>query len=281
MSVKGQDWASYQGLHPAAAGLDFVFIKTTEGLTYVNPDWTSQVVSAKASGAVLGFYHYPHMKNSATAEAAYFKSVAKPVPGQLLALDWEGYDSNNAGVGQKAMTAYKTEFVNALKALCPNNPVGVYCNITYFNFSDGFFGDFLWIADPNHPAGKPAIPGNWKFHQYSVDQGVDNNVGNFTDKSDLVSWAATFIGDGMNLTSQDYALIAQYVWAYKNSKLDTTDMRQHLVDVWNATTALEAAVSGLATDEAAVKSLLESLSTQQPEQIAETLMSLLKAQMAK
>jgi Glycosyl hydrolases family 25 len=42
----------------------------------------------------------------------------------------------------------------------------------------------LWISDPNHPAGHPAVPGPWKrwaIHRYSTQGVIDRDVANHRD----------------------------------------------------------------------------------------------------
>lgn len=193
MGVFGQDWSSYQGSYPSAAGLAFVFIKVTEGESYVNPYWQSQQGDALKAGAAVGKYHYPHMHNAVPGEVNYFAANAQIQPGQMIVLDWEGYDTNNAGVSNAEKLSYKEQFLQQMKAKFPHNPVGLYCNTDYWYNVDttGHAGDFLWIATAGVPAGQPGIKAPWKFHQYSADP-VDKDYGNFTSVADLKSWIASF-----------------------------------------------------------------------------------------
>ena len=193
MGVYGQDWSSYQNSTPSARGLDFVFLKVTEGLTYVNPYWKSQMSSANSSGAVVGFYHYPHMHNNPDAEVNYFLSKVSPQIDQMVVLDWEGYDVNNRNLSPSEQLAYKEEYLRFLKSKLPNNPVGLYCNTDYWLRIDkkSHAGDFLWIATANKPAGQPGISDPWKFHQYGAS-GVDRDYGNFDSRDALKEWVHSF-----------------------------------------------------------------------------------------
>lgn len=193
MGIYGQDWASYQGTYPPATGLAFVFLKITEGEGYVNPYWQSQEADALKAGAAIGKYHYPHMHNSVPGEINYFLKNALVKPGEMVVLDWEGYDQNNAGLSNAEKLAYKEQFLTLLKQKLPNNPVGMYCNTDYWYNVDttGHAGDFLWIATAGKPAGSPGIKAPWKFHQYSADP-VDKDYGNFASVAELKSWIASF-----------------------------------------------------------------------------------------
>ncbi len=193
MGIYGQDWASYQAAQPDTSSLAFVFTKITEGTGYINPRWVSQRDHAKANGLVWGGYHYPHMANSPQAEADYFLGQVAWQPGDLIVLDWEGYDQANQGVSRAAQFAYKEAWLRYVKAKMPNNPVGMYCNVDYWKNVDksGFYGDFLWIATAGRAAGDPGIQANWMFHQYS-DQPVDSDYCHLGSVDELRSWALSF-----------------------------------------------------------------------------------------
>jgi hypothetical protein len=193
MGIYGQDWSSYQDSAPDTSGLSFAFIKVTEGLSYTNPEWTSQRDTARGAGLVVGYYHYPHMVNDPQAEADHFLSVAQPQPGEVIVLDWEGYDSANSGVSHADQLAYKEAFLRYVKGKMPNNPVGMYCNVDYWRNVDttGYFADFLWIATAGRSAGDPGISANWLFHQYS-DSPVDSDYCNLDSTDALRNWVQSF-----------------------------------------------------------------------------------------
>ncbi|WP_369387449.1 GH25 family lysozyme [Streptomyces sp. CG1] len=159
MGIYGQDWSSYQSAAPDTSGLAFAFTKVTEGLGYVNPEWASQRDHAKANGLVWDGYHYPHMGNSVEAEADYFLAQVAWKHGDLVVLDWEGYDAANQAVSYNDQRAYKESWLRYVKGKLPHNPVGVYCNTDYWRRIDttGFYRDFLWIATAGLPAGRPGI----------------------------------------------------------------------------------------------------------------------------
>lgn len=193
MAIYGQDWASYQTAAPDTAGLSFAFVKVTEGLSYVNPEWTAQRDHAKAAGLVWGGYHYPHMGNSVQAEADFFLGQVDWQPGDLVVLDWEGYDAANKAVPRAAQAAYKDAWLKYVKQRLPHNPVGMYANVDYWRNVDtsGFYGDFLWIATAGRAAGDPGIQADWLFHQYS-DSPVDSDYCRLGSVAELRSWALSF-----------------------------------------------------------------------------------------
>lgn len=192
MGIYGQDWSSYQSATPDTSGLSFAFTKITEGTGYVNPKWPSQRDHAKAEGLVWGGYHYPHMRNSVKAEADCFLSKVNWQPGDMVALDWEGYDDANKDVPLSAQMAYKEAWLRYVTGKLPHNPVGMYCDTEYWLRVDstGYYGDFLWIAD-YVTAGKPRIKAPWLFHQFSSSP-VDRDYCHLGSTAELRAWALSF-----------------------------------------------------------------------------------------
>jgi len=190
MGIYGQDWSSYQSPTPDTANLCFAFVKVTQGLTYTNPNWQAQQQHAVAAGLPVGLYHYPDMNNSAPTEADHFLAVAQPGPGDIIALDWEGYDAANLNVSKTAQASYKNAWIAYVQGKLPHNQVGLYCNKDYWLNVDttSDCGDFLWIATAGLPAGQPGIQHPWLFHQFSASP-VDQDYCSLADIQALKQWA--------------------------------------------------------------------------------------------
>jgi len=220
MGIYGQDWASYQSAQPDTSGLSFAFTKISEGTGYINPLWARQRDHAKANGLVWGGYHYPHMGSSPQAEADFFLGQVAWQPGDVIILDWEGYDPANAGVSRASQLAYKDAWLRYVKGRMPHNPVGAYMNADYWNNVDttGYYADFLWIATAGLPAGQPGIHASWLFHQYS-DSPVDSDYCPLGSTAELRTWALSFAQPtptpapepDMPLTPDDVAAIWNHV----------------------------------------------------------------------
>ncbi|MGW2795194.1 GH25 family lysozyme [Streptomyces sp. NPDC001251] len=183
--IQGIDVSSYQNETYSTTGRDFVIVKATEGTSYINPKQNRQAATARTAGLVLGFYHFLHPGNI-TAQAAYFVEKCASIEGDLLVCDWESVEG-----GAGATNAEKDAFLRAVKRLRPYHRVGLYCNRDYWLNRDttSFAQDFLWIADPDHAAGRPAIKANWTIHQYSESGGQDRNVAQFATRADMKRWA--------------------------------------------------------------------------------------------
>lgn len=183
--INGIDVASYQPETYAVTGLDFVFVKATEGTSYINPRMARQAATARSAGLALGFYHFLHPGNIA-AQAQYFVDKCASLHGDMLVCDWE----SAPGAGG-ASCAEKDAFLREVKRLRPTtHKVGLYCNTDYWLHRDktSYCADFLWIADPNHPAGHPRIEHPWTFHQHSISGGTDRDVANFASRAALRAW---------------------------------------------------------------------------------------------
>ncbi len=183
--LHGIDVSAYQSSSYATDGLSFVFIKATEGRSYVNPRLAAQTKHGRDAGLVVGFYHFLWPGNL-TAQAEYFLSHAPDRRGDLLAVDWE-----TTGDGTHASNAEKDRFIRKLKELRPDNRVVLYCNRRFWLNVDttSYAGDGLWIAD-YVTAGKPRIQAKWRFHQYTSEP-HDKDVANFASKAALKEWATS------------------------------------------------------------------------------------------
>jgi GH25 family lysozyme M1 (1,4-beta-N-acetylmuramidase) len=181
--LHGIDVSAFQSSAYDTDGLSFVFIKATEGHSYVNPRLTAQTKRGRDAGLVVGFYHFLWPGNL-TAQADYFLQHAPDRPGDLLAVDWE-----TTGDGTHASNAEKDAFIRKLKSLRPHNRVLLYANRNYWLTVDttSYAGDGLWIAD-YVTAAKPRIKAKWRFHQYTSDP-HDKDVADFASKAALKEWA--------------------------------------------------------------------------------------------
>jgi len=95
MQLNGIDISSWQGdLVPAQmATTDFVIVKATGGIGYINPKFNEHADATIAAGKLLGCYHYARERGcagSAKAEADFFIGAFKPYAGKAIPfLDWE------------------------------------------------------------------------------------------------------------------------------------------------------------------------------------------------
>jgi GH25 family lysozyme M1 (1,4-beta-N-acetylmuramidase) len=180
--LHGIDVSAYQSSTYGTDGVSFVFIKATEGRSYVNSKLSAQTKHGRDAGLVVGFYHFLWPGN-VTAQAEYFVAHAPEKAGDILAVDWE-----TTGEGTHASNAEKDQFIQEVKELRPHNRVVLYTNRHLWLTVDttSYAGDGLWIAD-YVTAGHPRIKAKWRFHQYTDDP-HDKNVADFSSVAALREW---------------------------------------------------------------------------------------------
>ncbi|MDQ0993166.1 GH25 family lysozyme [Streptomyces sp. V3I7] len=181
--LHGIDVSAFQSSNYDTDGSSFVFIKATEGRSYVNPKLSSQTKTGRDAELVVGFYHFL-WPGHIGAQAEYFLKHAPEKAGDILAVDWE-----TTGDGTHASNAEKDLFIRKVKELRPNHQVVLYTNRNYWLNVDttSYAGDGLWIAD-YVSAGHPRIKAKWRFHQYTSEP-HDKNVAAFESKAALRKWA--------------------------------------------------------------------------------------------
>lgn len=115
MALKGIDISNWQAginLAAVAPNVDFVIVKATEGIGFVDKQCDKFFQEAKRLGKKLGFYHFART-NNAVAEADFFYQNTRDYFWQAIPiLDWEVDDS----------VAWVNEFVNRIHELS-----GVWC----------------------------------------------------------------------------------------------------------------------------------------------------------
>lgn len=179
--ITGIDVSSYQSETYSLTGVDFVFVKATEGTAYTNPKHPAQVKRARDNGRVVGHYHYLTAGASMSAQMDHFLAKAAPRAGELLAVDWE-----ETGVSG----AQKDSAVKYLKSRAGGRRVLLYCSQNFWLTRDttSYDGDGLWIAQYNGRPGRPDIEAPWVIHQYT-DSPLDTNAANFTSRTAMAAWA--------------------------------------------------------------------------------------------
>lgn len=138
---------------------DFVIVKATQGITYVNP---YKIVAAKRvldSGKLLGFYHYAG-GNSPREEAEFFWSKISEHMPALMALDWEDYQNRSWGD-----TSWCRKFADRFHELSGIWPA-IYIQSSELRQAENCADDCaLWVAD------YPDDRNSWIFPSWDVSTG--------------------------------------------------------------------------------------------------------------
>jgi GH25 family lysozyme M1 (1,4-beta-N-acetylmuramidase) len=189
------DWAKVR-----AAGKRFVFLKSSENASYVDPTYASNRSGARAAGMYVGAYHFAQpslTSGDAVAEADHFINTAKPQSGDLLpVLDLEVTN----GLSPSQLQTWTRSFLERVYARTGVRAV-IYVSPAFWRNSMGdttWFADngykVLWIAHWTTTLSTPSVPASswggegWTFWQYSstgtvpgISGRVDLNRYNGTD----------------------------------------------------------------------------------------------------
>ncbi|MFT8349663.1 GH25 family lysozyme [Clostridium saccharoperbutylacetonicum] len=175
---KGIDISHYNGnidfAKVKSAGIQFVYIKATEGTTYVDNYLGTYYNGAKSAGLKTGFYHFLVGTSSPETQAQNFYNKIKDKQNDLKPV----LDVENTGFD---VMDYTIRFINEFKRLS-NMDVCIYTYSNFINNLDNRLSKYtLWEA--NYSKGIFNLPANniWSTragHQYT-DQGyIDGINGN-------------------------------------------------------------------------------------------------------
>lgn len=181
--LKGIDISHHQrGITKFGSDVDFVIIKATEGIGYVDEQCDRLYQQAKKDGKLLGVYHFarPDLNNSAIAEADWFiKNIQGYIKEAILVLDWESGYLGNVNWVKAFLDRVKEK--TGVKALlyASRSP------INSFNWSSVVAGDYgLWVADygaNTGEAGRKPVVKWWPFYilwQYTSRGHISGYTGN-------------------------------------------------------------------------------------------------------
>lgn len=176
----GINWSSVRG-----AGIEFSWMKATEGLSYKDPTFSANYTNAYNAGVIRGAYHYARPDASGgAAQADYFASNGGAwsrdnltLPGVL---DIEG---TCYGYSQAGMRQWVLDFYNKYKARTGRDVV-IYTSPSWWNTCTGGWNGMaalspLWVA--NWTTGNPSIPAgfpSWTVWQYTSTGAVGGVAGN-------------------------------------------------------------------------------------------------------
>ncbi len=197
--IYGVDVSTYQGTITTSdwtsaknSGIQFAYCKATEGVGFVDSQFTNNMTSAMAAGVYIAPYHFARVDSSegatdATSEAHDFVEAIRPyyqTPGFVLrpALDLETVPNDG-----RAIKPYESQWVRDFMTYVQTNlgvtPI-IYTNTNYAtNYLESDINQYnLWLANWNYtppnvpPASADGIFRGWNFWQYA-DSGTVPGIG--------------------------------------------------------------------------------------------------------
>lgn len=164
-------------------GVSFVYLKATEGIDYIDPQYKENLKGAREAGLLLGAYHFFRFNKDGKQQALHFARNCKLRRGDLLpVLDVERWGNMLSTSSDEVVIREIGEFLVIVEKRLGARPM-IYTNEEAYNrFIKGHFELYpLWFCDLQDEPDTEA-PG-WDFWQYShhgdiegLPEEVDFNV---------------------------------------------------------------------------------------------------------
>lgn len=173
--MKGIDISAYQGINidfnkVKASGVEIVYIKATEGVTFDSPGFKLQYAKARSVGLKIGFYHY--MKaNDPVAEAEHFLTSTQGLEVDCkYAIDIEETQGRSVAEISYSVRVFADYIISQGKDVC------IYTGDSFYatNLNSTVRDIPLWIA--HYGVLKPNVS-NYVGFQYSSTGSVDGVKG--------------------------------------------------------------------------------------------------------
>lgn len=189
--TQGVDLSEHQGEADfaalEAAGVEFAYLKATEGSSHVDSQFARSWALAEGSGVAVGAYHFFSFDSPGAAQAAHFLSTVGDMRGRLVpAVDVEWYgDKREDPPETEDVLRELSAFIDAVEEGCGARPV-VYAEAGLYR-RYGLAGELggcrVWACSTRLPA-FVEWGGSWSIWQYS-SRGRIPGVGNDDGHVDL------------------------------------------------------------------------------------------------
>lgn len=170
--VQGIDVSHYQGEIDwkvlETQGIDFVFIKSTEGSSHVDECFSDNWKEAEQTELLVGAYHFFSFDSAGATQAEHFIHTVGDLSGKLMpVVDVEYYGGKrNNPPGKDAVICGLREMLERLEAEYQVKPAIYTTYSVYKRYIEGSFTEYpLWIRSVYVPPGPSAA--DWTFWQYT------------------------------------------------------------------------------------------------------------------
>lgn len=164
------DWPSVKESSPKLA---FIYVKCTEGATYLDPKFSKNVQGAHAQGFMVGAYHYFRMTSSAHDQFRNFKGqIDKIVLDLIPMVDVE----TNDGKTRRELQDSLQVFLELLEKEYGKKPMLYGTNRSYNEFCAPEFNDYpMYIGRYGNDAPVVKGPSHFTIWQYS-EEGIISGI---------------------------------------------------------------------------------------------------------
>ncbi|KZT37549.1 glycoside hydrolase family 25 protein [Sistotremastrum suecicum HHB10207 ss-3] len=166
------NWATVK-----ANGIQFAYVKATEGTTFISNQFAQQYNGAFNQGIIRGAYHFAHPDTSTgAAQASFFvahgggwSADGLTLPG-TLDIETNPNGATCYGLSTSAMVSWISSFVNEYHSLTTRFPV-IYTTTSWWNQCTGSSTAFaanspLWIAHFTTASSPGALPAGWSVFTF-------------------------------------------------------------------------------------------------------------------
>ncbi|MED0670658.1 glycoside hydrolase family 25 protein [Aneurinibacillus aneurinilyticus] len=179
MTIIGIDVSHWNGVvdwkKVAASGVNFVFLKASEGTTYVDKTFKTNAANALTNGIRVGAYHYAKFGNvaEAKAEAQHFlRTVSGVKITYPLVLDLE---ENKKKASKAILTDAAVAFLNAIEKAGYFAMIYAGKSFLETQLDEKRLKPYaLWVARYNSYLGRDA--GIWQYTDKGKVNGISGNV---------------------------------------------------------------------------------------------------------
>jgi lysozyme len=174
--MKGIDISSYQGNNidfkkVKESGIEIVYIKATEGITFNSPGFKLQYEQAKSAGLKIGFYHYMRANDAASEAKHFIKATEGFKVDCKYVIDIEEMEGRTVSKISSNVRAFADYMISQGKEVCIYTSDSFYAN----NLNSTVKDIPIWIA--HYGVVKPNITGYAGF-QYTSKGNVYGVLGN-------------------------------------------------------------------------------------------------------
>ena len=169
--VVGVDISKHSGIIDwtvlKSQGIQFAFIKSTEGQNYKDPFYKQNYAGAKKNDILVGAYHFFRFNKDGRLQAQHFLNETNHQRGDLIPVVDVEYHGNILSLkSDKDVICEIEEFLNVVESELNVKPI-IYTNKeAYLRLVKGHFQGYrLWLSDLNQ---EPKFSDNgWDFWQYT------------------------------------------------------------------------------------------------------------------
>jgi lysozyme len=194
-SVYGLDVSNHQGIidwENVDEKYKFVFVKATEGDTFVDKQFNKNANSVKNTGRILGAYHFFHFNYNGIDQANNFINTAGNIIDLPPVVDFE-FSGNPDSYKKDLLLNELKNCINKLEEHYKHSVIIYTTKDAYKYIIKGNFDNPIWYRSIILPLNKKIKNVKfWQYHNSAKIKGIDNKVdlnvfkGNLNELNDLI-----------------------------------------------------------------------------------------------